>query len=425
MISAMTITRRRFLVTAGAAAAATVAGIAASRLWPEQGLLNPCRGPLPPELANHSLVREAWAGLDPAQIWDCHAHVFGVGDSGGDIGFSEGRSLVHWPYAAIQDYFFRDAACVDAGKAGTLDDALLARLHQLAAAMPVGHKLLLLALDAWHDEGGRRHTEHTHFWVGNDYCAQIAQGWPERFEWAASVHPYRADAAAEIERTHKLGARALKWIPAAQGIDPASPRCDAAYATLAKLDMPLITHGGQERAAPGDDNLGNPLRLRRALEHGVRVVVAHCASMGEDRDLDRGPGNNGGPWRDSFALFERLMDEPAHVGRLFGDLAAITQTARAGQALRRVLERAYEGGDWAHRLLNGSDYPLPAVMPLYSPRFLAASGLLDAAAVEPLAAIRRHNPLLFDFVLKRHLRLNGRRLAKSVFATRRFFAPRA
>jgi len=66
-------------------------------------------------------------------------------------------------------------------------------------------------------------------------------------------------------------------------------------------------------------------KLRRALEHGVTVVVAHSASMGESRDIDRGPE---GQWVSSFALFERLMDEPAHVGRLLGDLSAITQTAR-------------------------------------------------------------------------------------------------
>ncbi len=36
------------------------------------------------------------------------------------------------------------------------------------------------------------------------------------------------------------------------------------------------------------EHFGNPLLLRRALDAGVRVVVAHCGSMGEDRDLDRG-----------------------------------------------------------------------------------------------------------------------------------------
>ena len=51
----------------------------------------------------------------------------------------------------------------------------------------------------------------------------------------------------------------------------------------------LIAHGGLERAVLGREahDFGNPLRLRRALDAGVRVVVAHCASMGEDRDLDQ------------------------------------------------------------------------------------------------------------------------------------------
>ena len=180
----------------------------------------------------------------------------------------------------------------------------------------------------------------------------------------------------------------------------------------------MITHAGTERATPGDDALGNPLRLRRAIDHGVRVVVAHCATMGEGRDLDRG---DNGPWVDNFSLFERMMDTPSSAGRLYGDLSAVTQSARAGKALKRIVERASEGGDWAGRLLNGSDYPLPAIMPLYSPRHLVETRLLDAAAEAPLTAIRRHNPLLFDFVLKRHLRSGQHRLAREVFETRRFF----
>jgi len=38
-----------------------------------------------------------------------------------------------------------------------------------------------------------------------------------------------------------------------------------------------------------------------------------------------------------------------------------------------------------------------------------------------LTEIRRHNPLLFDFVLKRHWRSDGRALSNSVFETRPFF----
>lgn len=413
----MVSSRRRFLLSAGLAGLG-MAGYAAWRLWPEQGLVNPCLGEMPPQLAKHPLVQAALEGLDPAKVWDAHVHILGVGDGPDATGaaFNDGHGTWRWPLLAAQRWFFLNATCI--ADDAPVDRAYLAGLRGLAAAMPAGNKLLLLALDAWHDEHGVAVPARTHLFIGNDYCAAAARTAPERFEWAASVHPYRADALSELARVKQLGARALKWLPAAQGIDPASPRCDRFYEGLVRLGLPLISHAGDERAMPGDDSMGNPLRLRRALEHGVRVIVAHCASMGASPDLDRGESR----LVDNFSLFERLMDQPAYEGRLFGDLSAITQSARAGAPLKRILERAREGGDWAGRLLNGSDYPLPAIMPLYSPRQLVESGYIDAAMMEPLTSIRRHHPLLFDFVLKRHLRLGGKGLATSVFETRRMFA---
>jgi mannonate dehydratase len=47
--------------------------------------------------------------------------------------------------------------------------------------------------------------------------------------------------------------------------------------------------------------------------------------------------------------------------------------------------------------------------------------MVQASAADVLREIRLHNPLLFDFVLKRHLRSNGRALAAGVFETRAFF----
>jgi len=197
-----------------------------------------------------------------------------------------------------------------------------------------------------------------------------------------------------LEQAKRDGARAVKWLPAAMGIDPASARCDRFYAALARLDVPLITHAGLERAVIGgySQDYGNPLRLRRALASGVRVVVAHCASMGRDVDIDRAPD---GPLVDSFELFVRLMQEPRHEKRLFGDISAMTQVNRAGPALARVIERT----DWHPRLLNGSDYPLPGVMPVFSVDYLVSLGLLaPAAGADPrTAALRFLDPLLDSF----------------------------
>jgi len=57
-----------------------------------------------------------------------------------------------------------------------------------------------------------------------------------------------------------------------------------------------------------------------------------------------------------------------------------------------------------------------------SPERLAAHGLLAPTLVEPLLAVRAHNPLLFEFALKRHLRDGSARLAGIVFDTRRLWA---
>jgi mannonate dehydratase len=251
------------------------------------------------------------------------------------------------------------------------------------------------------------------FHIPNAYARDVAKRHPESFEWAASIHPYRKDALEALEQAKRDGARAVKWLPSAMGIDPASPQCDRFYRALNKLNLPLIAHAGLERAVLGREahDFSNPLRLRRALDAGVRVVVAHCASMGEDRDLDRGAN---GPYVESFSLFVRIFEKHKNA---YGDISAMTQINRAGPALARVVEN----DAWHARLLNGSDYPLPGVMPIFSVDYLVSLKMIEAGAADVLREIRLHNPLLFDFVLKRILRSNGKALSTSVFQTRQFF----
>jgi mannonate dehydratase len=259
--------------------------------------------------------------------------------------------------------------------------------------------------------------ERSTFHVPDDYASAVAKANPSVFEWAASIHPNDPAAVDRLDRAVVQGARAVKWLPPAQMIDPSSSRCDPFYRRMAVLNVPLITHAGDEQAVRGvDQTMGNPLKLRRALDFGVRVVVAHCASLGVARDLDRGPT---GAAVSSFSLFGRLMDEPAHRGRLFGEVSAVTLGNRTEEVLSTLLARA----DWHPRLLNGSDYPLPGVLPLVALDTFAARGMLAAETVPVLREIRDHNAILFDFVLKRALRspATGQRFPAAVFETRRHF----
>lgn len=415
--------RRRSLLLGAGAAVAGAGAFAAWRLWPEQGFWNPCLASLPPRLARHELVQGAWDGLDPAQVWDCHAHLVGTGDSGSGIEVNPRMESLLNPGQYARRLFFMNAGCAHDAP-GSVDRSYVERMHNLLDGMGPGvtsgkrrgMKLMLYAFDRAYDERGEPDPEHSAFYVPDAYARDVAKAHPEYFEWVASIHPYRTDAVEQLRKVKGEGVRAVKWLPSSMGIDPASPKCDRFYDELRKLNLPLISHAGMERAVVGRElqEYGNPLRLRRALDAGVRVVIAHCASMGQDRDLDIGPN---GPHVDSFLLFERLFENPKYETRLFGDISAMTQINRAGPSLVRVIERA----EWHPRLLNGSDYPLPGVMPVFSVDYLVSLKLLGEAAGRVFKEVRLHNPLLFDFALKRHLRSNAKGFSRTVFETRRFF----
>lgn len=405
--------RRQFLLGMGAMGA-TTAVAAAWKYWPSQGFTNPCRADMPARLANHELVQAAWAEIDPQQVWDSHVHLIGNGDSGSGVWINPDMDSALHPIQMAQKLFYLNAGCVHDAP-GRVDQSYVERMHNLVDGMRPGFKMVILAFDYFHDEAGGLDRRRSAFHTPNLYAKKMAQRYPDYFQWAASIHPYRKDAVSTLDNAVANGAVAVKWLPAAMGIDPASARCDAFYEAMAGHNLPLITHAGRERAVFGADtqDYNNPLKLRRALEHNVRAVVAHCASDGQDKDLDR--GSNGG-LADSFHLFARLMDTPGYVGKVFGDISAITQINRLDW-LNQILERS----EWHGRLLNGSDYPLPGVMPLFSVDALVERGLVGQGAADTLKQIREYNPLLFDFVLKRHLASNAKTFAPSVFETRRFF----
>jgi mannonate dehydratase len=83
--------------------------------------------------------------------------------------------------------------------------------------------------------------------------------------------------------------------------------------------------------------------------------------------------------------------------------------------LRTLLARE----DLHERIVNGSDYPLPAVNVLIRTRPLVKQGYINADEANSLKEIYDYNPLLFDFVLKRNLRLPGtsKSFPASVFMT--------
>lgn len=364
---------------------------------------------LPDELANHEVLLSALEGIDTSQMWDGHVHLLGLGDTDSGIWFNPRYSSLLNIKHYLQFRFFINAARPLAGM--SVDEGYVARLKSLCRGR--GSRFVLLAFDYSYNERGQRLRDKTAFYVPNRYAARIHKQSPDTFEWLASIHPYRKDSVDALEKAIVNGALGVKWLPPAMGMNPASSLCDRFYEAMAYWNIPLLCHCGDEHAMSGTDTqaYGNPLALRRALEHGVKVVIAHCGSLGDNHDTDKGPN---GPFVSNFKLFARLMDDSRYEGLLFGDISALIQTNRIGPILDKVITRS----DWHSRLIYAYDYPIPGVVPLVSLKLFKEKQYITAEQTGILAQLRQHNPLLFDFVLKRIMRVQGQGFGTSVFQTR-------
>jgi mannonate dehydratase len=400
---------RRNLLYAGAAG---LLGLAAVRFGLPRWMRSRESAALGPEA--REFVRRCFDGIDRSRVWDTHVHLIGLGAGGtGCSVHPEMLSHLH-PIKRFQFELYKSGTGIT--NEATADADYLERLLRFQRAANPRGKLLLLAFDFHVDERGNERPELSPIHTPNEYVLSVARAHAELLP-GGSVHPYRRDAVDRLDAIAGQGVRAIKWLPNAMGIDPASPLCDAFYRRMAELRLPLITHAGKEYAvdsAPHQD-LGNPLRLRRALDAGVRVVVAHCAALGSFPDLDQPESSRA--TAPAFDLFLRLFADDRWADNLFADISTLAHAHHDPRTVREMLAASH----WHRRLVYGSDYPLPAMRFLLSPRRLQVAGLLPGDAARLCAELFEYNPLLFDFAVHRSLQLekDGRihRFASGVFET--------
>jgi len=354
------------------------------------------------------LVDQSFEDVDPSKRRDYHVHMVGLGTN--NSGMSINRKMLSWFYplhrlrAAV---YMSGARVTDRSQADAQYADRLVNLLRHIEGVGKGH---ILAFDHHYNSDGTINHEKTNFYTPNEWVFNLADRYPDVFAPTISVHPHRPDALIELEKWAKRGARFVKWLPNAHGMNAADARNDDYYRMLEKYDITLLTHVGEEKAVASaeDQAYGNPLLFRRPLEMGVKVVMAHCGSLGENEDLDH-PGETA----KSFDLFLRLMDNPRYDGLLFGDISAMTQFNRLPGPLTTLIERQ----DLHHRLMDGSDYPLPAINIVVQTRALVKHGFITQHERKHLNEIYHCNPLLFDYVLKRTVRAPGtrQRLSAGVF----------
>ncbi len=356
-----------------------------------------------------TLINQTYEGLNSEEIHDFHVHVIGIDSKKGKTWVNPKKLSWAHPVERIRTAVFMSASGVtDFEK---VDEQYLDRLVRQIRADKRHGKYHILALDHYYNPDGSINLDHSEFYTSNERVYNLSQKYPDIFRPTISVHPYRVDALQELEKWGKKGVRMIKWLPNAQGMDASNPRCDAYYLVMKKYDMILLTHTGKEAAVDAKETqaLGNPLLFRRPLDMGVTVIMAHAASAGMDIDLDD-PDKKAVA---GFDLFMRMMDNPKYNGLLFGEISAITQFNRLPGPLSQLLAR----GDIHHRLVNGSDYPMPALNIIVNTGKLVKYGFINDQEQALLNEIYDFNPLLFDFIVKRTVRLPGtqKRFHPSVF----------
>jgi len=241
------------------------------------------------------------------------------------------------------------------GQDASTERALEAKLKETIDGTERLDAVAVLAFDAVHDEEGRMDLANTHLYVTNDYVIELAARHPKML-FGASVHPYRKDAVAELERCSKAGAVLVKWLPLTQNFNPADPRCFPFYEALAHFKIPLLSHTGFEQSLPTiRPDVADPMLLKPAIERGVTIIAAHC-------------GTRSMPWNHCYLdNFVKLAREHEH---FYGDTSALNLPTRS-YAYKTVTKDPV----LRSKLVHGSDWPIIPVPPISSLGLAASMNL--------------------------------------------------
>lgn len=275
------------------------------------------------------------------KVIDIHMHIGGKGNSSPCKMSKRFLSSPAYLYMVVRSGIPLRELLEDHDKA--IRSTLIDRLNN-APSVDFG---VFLSFDAVYKENGELDEENSHMITPNEYVMGIAKS-NQKVLFGASIHPNKGKGhgTEEIDKWIEGGAVLIKWIPNSQIIDPSNKKYNWFYKKLADQDIPLLCHAGPEHAVPVLEKeyqkLGDPRKLKLALDTGVKVIAAHCASSFF-------------PWEDSYLgeLSEMLEEADRRGWRLYTDISALCTLFRASiidDILRTIPH---------HRMVLGSDYPIP------------------------------------------------------------------
>lgn len=281
----------------------------------------------------------------PKGIIDMHCHTAGIGEGGSGAWVSE-ELRRSWKFPLYLKIFGSSEVALKAKG----DEAILETIARSVGDSKYVAGAVILAMDAPYSRDGELDRPAGEVCVPNRFVGNAVKRFDNLY-FGASVHPNRTDALEELEWSKANGAVLVKWLPNIQNIDPSNTAYKPFYQRLAALDLPLLTHVGDEDSFSKTNNaLGDPQLLHLPLRCGVRVIAAHVASSGKTN----GQENK-----------ERLLEMMPEYPNLFTDISTLTQFNR-----KRYLGAVLNDSRLKGRMMYGTDYPLtntPLATPLQFP----------------------------------------------------------
>ncbi len=373
-----------------------------------------------PALLSLSALRLIENALDDIdEIYDMHTHLGGSEQNVTGCCIHPNLNSIFHPFSFGQQIVFKSSAGINNNKGGDKEylDKLISRTQNFSYCvnkngnLPI-YRHVLLALAKWYDPDGTERMDKTSMYIPNDYLMDVVEKHSDIFDPCVSINPYQPNALDELKFYAKKGVRIVKWLPNSMGIKMDDPNITPFYNKMKKYNMILLCHVGDEHAmSSGGTNqeLGNPLHLKAPLDCGIKTIAAHCASEGNNSDLEDPKFTK----VSNFRLLLRLMDTPKYKDLLFADISSMLLVTRIGDPLTTILDR----NDLHDNLVFGSDYPVPTIGLISRTDKLKSYGYINEKERVLLNEIFYCNPLLYDFVAKRVIRSpnTGNQFPKSVF----------
>jgi hypothetical protein len=271
--------------------------------------------------------------MQSKSLIDCHVHLAALPD--GDNGCYISPKLLRSP---LFRFLLWKHDLSPAHPRDTNRQYLNDLITELRASRHVS-QAVLLGMDGFYDQTGLLNRQHTDFLVSNDYVFKTVKANPDIFLAGPSVNPQREDAIDEVHRCADAGAVLIKVLPNAQHFDPADRKYIPFYRALAQRKLPFLSHVGYEFSLIGkDQSLGDPERLRLALDEEVTVIAAHACSYG-------------------LMLYEKFLPTFQELRQrypnFYADISALTQPHR----MKMLLHLRHQP-ELQSRLFFGTDYPL-------------------------------------------------------------------